>query len=461
MRKILIILLALCVVSLSHPGLVRAAPALEVSANTAVINFPETVTFRAHLQSQKKITSVVLEYGNEQLTCGEVIAKAFPQFTPAPQMDVEWTWEMRQSGALPPGAIIWWRWHFTDESGFETISERQTIIWLDSLHKWKTVSAPNLNVHWYQGGESFAREILVAAQAGLGWNETFAALKPEGAIDLYIYANTNDLKDAILYEPNWVGGQAFSEFNIVIIGIDISELDWGKKAVVHELTHVLVGHLTFSCLSDIPTWLNEGLAVNSEGNLDSNSQIQFDDAVRTNELLSVRSLSGGFSEVPDKAYLSYSESYSITKFLIDTYGQQKMTDLLLGIRDGATIDQALQKSYGFNVEGLEDAWRVGIGAQARDVVPNATATPAPTYVPTIVPVSGVQLAVTPTPFSVPTSSGSSSPSPTESGSSLPASNETTLVILGIVTACCCCLLLIVLVIVVIVFVVKRKGGTNA
>jgi hypothetical protein len=154
---------------------------------------------------------------------------------------------------------------------------------------------------------------------------------------------------------------------------------------------VLVGHLTFSCLGDVPTWLNEGLAVYSEGGLDSASQQQLGDAIRDNTLLTVRSLSGGFSEVSDKAYLSYSQSYSVAKFLIETYGQEKMTSLLVSLRDGLTTDEALMLTYGFNVEGLEDAWRAAIGAQPRTASPDgqATAQPTPTFVPTIVPVGGV------------------------------------------------------------------------
>src|SRR5687768_191190 len=45
--------------------------------NETSLNFPESVTFRAAFTSDADITSVVLEYGNEQQTCGEVIAKAF------------------------------------------------------------------------------------------------------------------------------------------------------------------------------------------------------------------------------------------------------------------------------------------------------------------------------------------------------------------------------------------------
>ncbi len=199
---------------------------------------------------------------------------------------------------------------------------------------------------------------------------------------------TNDMKDAILYEPSWTGGQAFPDQDIVIIGISPDDLAWGTDAIVHELTHVLVGHLTFSCLGDVPTWLNEGLAVYSEGELDKSSKDQLDQAIRDDTLLSVRSLSGGFSEVSDKAYLSYSESYSLVNFLIETYGQDKMTSLLVALRDGMTIDEALKQTYGFDVDGLEDAWRQAIEAQPRAVSAQPTVQPTPTFVPTIVPISG-------------------------------------------------------------------------
>ena len=117
-----------------------------------------------------------------------------------------------------------------------------------------------------------------------------------------------------------------------------------------------------------------------------NQQALFDEALKDNTLLPVRSLSGGFSEESDKANVSYAQSYSLVKFLIDKYGQDKMTALLRTLRDGSTVDQALQQVYGFDIEGFEDAWRADIGAQPRsgsDAKP--TATPVPTIVPTFVP----------------------------------------------------------------------------
>jgi len=413
-----------------------AAPRADVTNDSPVIEFPNTITFRAKITAGAGITSVVLEYGTEQLTCGDVIAKAFPEFSPGTSVDAEWTWDMRQSGSLPPGAAIWWRWRYTDESGRETVSDQKTVAWLDTDHRWKTITKDRLNLHWYSGNQTFAKDLLNAAQAGLDFNSTKSGLNAEAPIDIYIFANTNDLKDAVLYEPSWTGGQAFPEHNIVILGISRDDLEWGRNAIAHELTHVLVGHLTFSCLGDVPTWLNEGLAVYSEGKLDPSSQSQLDDAIRDDTLLTVRSLSAGFSEVPDKAYLSYSQSYSIVKFLIETYGQDKMTALLTSLRDGVTVDDALLQTYGFNVEGLEDQWRQAIGAQPRHVSAQPTAQPTPTYVPTIVPVSGAPLANQITPTPIPTSSSGQPTDVPPSPGGPPLS--LTLALLGF----CCILLLI-------------------
>src|SRR5215207_849185 len=126
----LILTLFLCL-SLLPASPALASQALSVSNNEIILRFPESAAFRATIASDTEITSVVLEYGNEQQTCGEVIAKAFPPFTPGKTVEAEWIWEMRQSGSLPPGAQLWWRWRVTDAAGTETVTETKTVTWLD------------------------------------------------------------------------------------------------------------------------------------------------------------------------------------------------------------------------------------------------------------------------------------------------------------------------------------------
>ena len=115
-------------------------------------------------------------------------------------------------------------------------------------------------------------------------------LRHDQPIDLYIYANNQDMQDAVLYEPSWTGGLAFPEHNIVIMGLPDTPSDWEQRAIVHEITHVLVGHLTFSCLGVVPTWLNEGLA-EVEGRKEFDSPLAaLEGAVKTGAVLPFTSL---------------------------------------------------------------------------------------------------------------------------------------------------------------------------
>jgi hypothetical protein len=452
----LILTMSLLVAALIFSNLqsVSAASHAELVFDQPTLNFPDSITFRAAFESTIPVKSVVLEYGTDELTCGTVVAKAFPKITIGKTVNAEWTWEMKQSGSLPPGTTVWWRWRYIDENDQETLSRQKTITWLDSKYDWQMITFGLINLHWYAGDRAFAEELLDAAVTGLDRLQNDAGLQPDQPIHLYIYADNDDLKDAILYEPSWTGGMAFPEHDIVIIGISQRDIEWGRTTITHELTHVLVGHLTFSCLGSVPTWLNEGLAVYSEGGLDPASESQLNNAIRDDQLLTVRSLSGGFSEIPSRAYLSYSQSYSIVKFLINTYGQTKMNFLLTALRDGTTIDEALLRIYGFDVEGLEAAWREAIGAAPRPAPAQPTAQPTPTFVPTYVPFAGAQVATTPTPFVIPTSSVSEAPPDRTGGPPL----SLTLML----AAVCCILFLLFAVLGLGIYLTaqKRKGGDN-
>lgn len=426
-----------------------AAPHADVQNDRVTFAFPETATFSATLKSTAEITSVVLEYGTEQQTCGQVIAKAFPQFTPSKTVDAQWVWDMRQSGSLPPGAAIWWRWRYADSSGAEFVSDQQTATWLDDIHDWQTLSSGNLSFHYYGKDKAFAQTMLDAGLEGLRRNKEQAGLVNDDAMNVYVYPSYSDMQEAVLYEPSWTGGQAYSDFNIIIMGISNSDSTWDKNTVIHELTHLLVGHFTFSCIGTLPGWIEEGLAMYSEGQLDAGMQSSLDQAISSNTLITLRSLNGGFSELSDKANLSYSQSYSVIKFMIDTYGQQKMTDLLIALRDAKPIDEALLEVYGFNTDGLDAAWRESVGAPPLSVPSQATIQPTATFVPTYVPVSGAPLAITPTPFAVPTSSFDNA--------DLPPSRPPLSLTLALI---CFCFVFLILIGVIVLGVVVRSGNAK-
>jgi hypothetical protein len=442
--------------------LTNVAASLTTTDDKATLEFPDRLTFSVSLKHEIAIERVILEYGVNQLTCGSVVAKAFPDVTPAKAVDAEWVWEMKQTGSVPPGSTIWWRWRVVDAQGLETATNQKSIVWLDDQHDWQTISGDEINLQWYDGGQSFGEELHTSAVKSLNDLAQATGLRTTAPIDLYIYADTADMRDSILYEPGWTGGLAYSDHNIVLIGISPDQIDWGKRTQAHELTHVLVGQLTFSCLSDIPTWLQEGLAVYGEGGPEDASQRQLDQAITNDDLLSVRSLSGNFSEDPAKADLSYSQSYSLINFLIEEYGQDKMTALLKALRDGNTVDDALKSVYGFDVEGYEDAWRAYVKAPARRNVTQApTSTPEPTQVPTFAPVSIAQAGPTaaptrerPTPTPIAVAAATTDQSPATAPPETPATDNTlVIVIIAIAVG-------MVLIIGLALIVISRRQGMS-
>jgi len=232
-RALCVTLVALLV--LASAAAVAAAPsAITVDDLGVEIAFPERMTFNARVEAAAGIARVTLEYGVDKLTCGTVVAKAFPGFEPGTSADVSWTWEMLQSGSEPPGATIWYRWRVVDRAGRETASEEQRVTWLDDVHDWQSISQGVLTFHWYGAPRAFAEDLLTSAAASLDQLAQATGLAPQAPIDMYIYADTADMRDAVLYEPGWTGGLAYPDQDIVIIGISPNQVDWGKRTEAHE-----------------------------------------------------------------------------------------------------------------------------------------------------------------------------------------------------------------------------------
>jgi hypothetical protein len=254
--------------------------------------------------------------------------------------------------------------------------------------------------------------MLASASSALEDLHRTTGIRPQTPIDLYIYANNDDMQNAVLYEPGWTGGQAYPTRNIVIIGIAPEDMEWGKRTLAHELTHVLVGHLAFTCLGDVPTWLNEGIAVYAEGVPEQATVEQLQQAVEDDTLISVRALSGGFSEHPGRADLSYAQSWSLVNFLVKEHGQDKLLALFGALRDGLTIEDALRSTYEFGLEGLERNWRGALKARPRQDTPAAPTptqlrTPVPTYPPIVAaPEARAEARVAPTLIAATTTSNS-------------------------------------------------------
>ena len=333
-------------------------------SSTAEVEYPSALTFTVQAESPAEITDVELEYKINKITTVVLTSQITPDFVPAPRVKASSRLEMKKLGGLPPGAEIKYRWKIEDTEGRSLETQLATVIFDDSRYPWMSLSEGNVTLYWYQGDQAFAQELMDTAQAALEMLAVDTGAELQRPVKVYIYATYDDLRGAMVYPQEWTGGMAYTEFGIVAIGISPDNLEWGKRAVAHELAHLVTYQMTYNPYGDLPTWLNEGLSMYAEGDLTPSEEAILDDAIRKNELVSVRSLSSSFP-ARGEINLYYVQSYSLVKFLIDTYDSGKMLQLLSTFKQGESYDDALLEVYGFDTDGLDDAWRTSFGLEPR------------------------------------------------------------------------------------------------
>ncbi|MGD8814184.1 MAG: hypothetical protein PVI78_06865, partial [Anaerolineales bacterium] len=142
--------------------------AIDVYVNDIEVVFPESITFYLEATSTSPIVSAVLEYGTDTLSCGESVSRAIPEdYEPDATIEVEWIWNLRRSGSLPPGTQVWWRWVLEDSSGAVLTTPEQWVTFLDDVIPWKQAQTEHLILYWYVGTEDFAQQLIDAGEQAL------------------------------------------------------------------------------------------------------------------------------------------------------------------------------------------------------------------------------------------------------------------------------------------------------
>lgn len=469
-KKITIFLMALlALIILCQPMPAKAAPheSIEVVTNQASIDFPKKVLFTLNVKSDAEINTITLAYGTERRSCtGQ--AQVAIDFTAGTDVHTSWSWDLRKSGDLPPGAIIWWQWLVTDANGNRLDSEIQTIEFMDPNYTWKQTAQGGVTILWAEGPRSFGENLLTLSLSAIERLQEEAGISPIGEVRLTIYPSSSEMIDASVELPDWAGGRAFPEYNMIVAGIAPTELEWAAELIPHEIGHLVTFARTFNCLgvSD-PTWLNEGISMVAEGNpLDYADLNLVKNKLRNGLAPTLRSLAGGFSGSSDKVHLAYVQSELVVRFLIDEYGAENLAGLLAEIQAGNNIDKALWNVYGFDTDGLDSIWRISLGFDPLPGYdPNATPTPQAenTAVPTLslwVPQSNATATPSPQPTPTPTPEATLEASATPQPSVMDKIDRASLfTYLGIFAGGLCVIGIIVAAFVIIVLI-RRKNSSK-
>ena len=350
----LVVCLSLAVLS---PGLAQAQGELRILDSSAEVEFPKEINFSLSAESDVNITDIRLHYTVDRQGFAQVTSEVFIEFVPAATVEASWAWDMRKTGGLPPGSSVEYWWTVKNAGGNRVETAPVEVQFDDNRYSWQSFTQGKVTIYWYEGAQSFVQEIMLSVEQALARLVADTGAYLEKPVKIYVYGSPQDLRGAMIYPQEWAGGVAFTRYGTIAIGIAPDKLSWGKRAIAHELTHLVIHQMTLNPYSDLPTWLDEGLAMYSEGAPDSVFTNYLNKAIAEDSLISVRSLSSPFSAYAGESYLSYAQSYSLVEFLLSNYGRDKMLELLNVFSEGSSYDGALNKVYGFDTSGLDTLWR--------------------------------------------------------------------------------------------------------
>ena len=382
MKRLAFICITLLILVFPAITPVGADDGISVFYSTDIV-FPHSLTFNFTAASSSDITHIELRYKLNKISTVNLTTVVQPNFIPAQTVDTGWTWDMRKmlTSSLPPGAEILYSWRIIDSSGVEFESSWESVIFDDGRYAWNSLSDEFINLFWYEGDTTFAQDLLDTANEVLQRLSNDAGATLEQPVKIYVYSDSEELQNAILYPQEWLGGVSFSPYSTIAIGTNKFSLSSGKRLLSHELAHIVTFQMTLNPYNDIPVWLSEGLSMYAEGDLRLNMEYALDRAIASDSLISLKTISSNFPVDYDQAFLSYAESYSVIEFLINEYDADKMLELLSVFKQGSSYDAALIEVYGVDTMGLNNLWRESLGLEPLESSPTITPFPPPTPEP--------------------------------------------------------------------------------
>ncbi|HKO31315.1 MAG TPA: hypothetical protein VJU54_09260 [Nitrospiraceae bacterium] len=156
--------------------------------------------------------------------------------------------------------------------------------------------------------------------------------------------------------PMWADGL----FDPVLGRIQVPAQDaladraWLTRVLRHEFVHALLHDQLGPDGSAVPTWLNEGLAMELSGDRWSDLDQVMKQEFTLVPLPALEGAWGGLSG--DAATVAYLEAHSAVHYLIDHFGMHRMQELLTHIKAKQALSAAMQSQLSLSYEQFQSRW---------------------------------------------------------------------------------------------------------
>ena len=134
----------------------------------------------------------------------------------------------------------------------------------------------------------------------------------------------------------------------------LADRAWLTRVLRHEFVHALLHDQLSPSISAIPTWLNEGLAMELSGDRWSDLDQVMKQEFTLIPLPALEGAWGGLSS--ETATVAYLEAHSAVHYLIDRFGMSRMQELLAHLKAKQSLAAAMQSQLSLSYEQFQSRW---------------------------------------------------------------------------------------------------------
>jgi tetratricopeptide (TPR) repeat protein len=211
------------------------------------------------------------------------------------------------------------------------------------------------------GNEPIGREVLESLEAAYRDIGYWLGFYPPSVIQVTLYSQQDF--QAVTRTPDWTGATYSNidgRIRVAIRGATAGDPEL-RQFLYHEYAHAVIYGLT---RGNIPTWLNEGLAVKAEwtggtgGGRQESLLAGVRAAARQGVLIPLARLNDSFLGMSSTrtAALAYAQGYAAAEFLSSRYGSGLIARLLRRLGEGLPFPAAVAETFGSSIEQIEAAW---------------------------------------------------------------------------------------------------------
>jgi len=227
--------------------------------------------------------------------------------------------------------------------------------------------------------------VEVMQKADAAYAEDFR-VKPEGRIVVELYPDQMylaALSPLTEQDIETSGTIALCKYNRLMVTSPralVRGYGW-RDTVAHEFVHY---YLTKVSGNTVPIWLHEGIAKFEETRwraapgapMEPPQEDLLARSLAADKLVTFQQMHPSMAKLPSQeaAGLAYAQVHTVVQYLYDQKGYDGLMAFVGRLRDGADMDDALRQTYGVDLEGLWNTWKVAVKQRGLKTYPGLVQT---------------------------------------------------------------------------------------